>query len=242
MMSNSIYSLPIFPLLETAGAWQAFLGDEADPVISFKLGPMRQTIEADGIRHQREPDRVKEASTLRDHFFAIKDAKDALQFFQEYGPYQLAKQWDPTAPPISLSQILRRRDYYLDALLHRSIENMHRTYSGDELREGLDNIFMWQNLPLELVFRQPLQAIVRCKDVEDSLRATVFLDRLRALPWQRCIRTDCGKPFEVKGQRAKLYCSPECAHLQSVRNYNKRQHTKKMTKAAKPAGQKKGKG
>jgi hypothetical protein len=233
-MSKSIYSLPIHPILETAGAWQAFLGDEANPVISFKLGQMRQTTEPDGgIRYQRAPDRVEDAFVLRERFFAIRNAKDALQFFELYGPYQLTKQRDTTAEPIKLSQVLKRRDYYLDALLHRSIDNIHRKYSGDELWEGLDNIFLWQNLPIELVFRQPLTALVRCKDVEDALRATVFLDRLRALPWQRCVREDCGKPFPVKGQRAKLYCSPECAHLQSVRNYNKRQQSAKAAKAAK---------
>ncbi len=203
---------------------------------------MRQTIEPDGIRYQREPNRVEEAFALREQFFAIQNANDALQFFERYGPYQLTKQWDTTAQPVKLSQVLRRRDYYLDALLHRSIDNIGRKYSGDELREGLDNIYLWQNLPMELVFRQPMTALVRCKDVEDALRATVFLDRLRALPWQRCIREDCGKPFAVKGQRAKLYCSPECAHLQSVRNYNKRQHTAKIAKAAKPTTKKKGNG
>jgi hypothetical protein len=235
-MSKSIYSLPIHPVLETAGGWQAFLGHEANPVISFKLGPMQQqTIEPDGIRYQRVPDRVEEAFELREQFFAIQNAKDALQFFERYGPYQLTKQWESTAQPVKLSWILRRRDFYLDALLQRSIDHMDRTHSGDDVREGLDNFYLLQNLPMELVFRQPMTALVRCKDVEDARRATVFLDRLRALPWQRCVRQDCGKPFPVKGQRPKLYCSPECAHLQSVRNYNRR---KQATKATKPAAKK----
>jgi hypothetical protein len=232
MMSKSIYSLPIHPVLETHGAWQAFLGNEPDPVISFRLGPMRQTVEPDGIRYQREPDRVEDAFELREQFFAIQNAKDALQFFERYGPHQVTKQWDNAAQPVKLSQVLRTRNFYLHALLDRSIANRSRTYRGRELREGLENIYLWQNLPLELVFRQPMTALVRCKDVEDALRATVFLDRLRALPWQRCVREDCGKPFPVKGQRAKLYCSPECAHLQSVRNYNKRKQTAKATKSA----------
>lgn len=233
---SRIYSLPIIPFLKTAGEWEAYIGQEADPVISFLFRKRPVQILEDGRRQwEAAPDRQKEGFALREQFFAIKSAEDALRFFQEFGPYQLPQLWDATAQPIKLSQVLSRRDYYLDGLLHRSIENIARKYSGDEVGEGLDNIFLWQNLPMELVFRQPMSALVRCKDIEESLRATVFLDRLWGMPWKQCKREDCGKPFEVKTAREKLYCSTECAHLSAVRTYNK---AKQTAKAAKPVAKK----
>ena len=231
-VSNNIYSLPIIPVLQTWGEWGAYMSDEADPSFSFKLRPVQLTTRGDGGVSVKKEMRVKEAFPMRERFFAIQTAQDALAFFQEYGPFQVDKYLGTQVKPVTLAQTLRRRNFYLHALTERSIDNLARTYSGDELREGMENWYLWSPLPMELVFRQPMAALVRSKDVEDALRATVFLDRLRGLPWQRCIREDCGRPFEVKGARARLYCSPECAHLQSVRNYNKR---KLAAKAAKPA-------
>jgi hypothetical protein len=223
---SKIFALPIRPLLETAGEWEAFIGDETDPVISFKLSlRRREIVMPDKVRYEREPALIKDAFLLREHFFEVRNAEDALKFFQEYGPFQLAKQWDGTAKPIKLSQAIGRRDFYLDALI-----NSPRTFRDDEVGAAIDDLYLWQNLPLELPFRQPMHAVVRCKDVEDALRASVFLDRLRAMPWRRCMREDCGKPFELPRRRAKIYCSPECSHLQSVRFYNKRQQSAKPTK------------
>src|ERR1035437_5246320 len=34
-ISKDIYSLPIFPVLETRDEWEAYIGEEADPVITF---------------------------------------------------------------------------------------------------------------------------------------------------------------------------------------------------------------
>jgi hypothetical protein len=232
MSKENIYTLPIIPVLQTSGEWRAYMDQEPDPAFTFNFERRPLAMGSDGKKNwTAEPERIKEPFAMRERFFAIRDKEDALRFFQEYGPLQLAKAWDVVAPPVKLSVVLDRRDFYLEALLNRSVDNFRRKYEGDELTEGMENIYLWQNLPMELVFHQPLQALVRCKDVEDALRATVFLSRLRSLPWQRCLRDDCGKPFEVASRRPKLYCTPECAHLQSVRNYNKRQQQGKSSES-----------
>jgi hypothetical protein len=215
------YSMPITPFLDSQFEWETTMGRENDPVFSFTLPPVH--------RRRIDQGRFKEPFAMREQFFAIKDAEEVLSFFREFGPYKLVTV--STAESMTLSSVLRKRDFYEDALL-RPLE-CGRVYSGDSIREGLEDMYLWQNLPMELTFRQPMQAQVRCKDIEEALRATVFLDRLRALPWQRCMRSDCGKPFEATSKRAKMYCSPACAHLQSVRSYNERQRqptTKKKTK------------
>jgi hypothetical protein len=138
--------------------------------------------------------------------------------------------------PIRFSEVMRRCDFYKNALLERSVENLGRTYKGDDVAEGVENFYLWQPLPMELVFKDPPAARIVCKDIEDSLRASVLLDRLDGFVWRRCRREDCGELFELKSKRAKLYCSTECAHLQSVRDYNERK--KSAQKPAKPAAKK----
>lgn len=234
--SKNNYSLPIYPLLETRDEWRAFLIREDDPVISFELAAWVKIEEPDGTRYQGSPSRVKDAFDLRQSFFEIRTAEDAIAFFQEFGPYQLKNHLGNVTQSVKLSQILSRAEFFRNALFQRSTEKIGGHFSGSSLQEGLENIYLWQNLPIELAFRQPMSAVVRCKDVEDALRATVFLDRLRGMPWKQCARVDCGKPFEVKGKRVKLYCSDRCSHLQAVRDYNRRQLG---AKASKPARMKK---
>lgn len=188
-MSKDVYTIPIHPALETMSAWEARMNEEPDPVISFVIRNNPAEMDENGeVRWQSFPIRMAEAFKLRDEFFAIKTPDDALSFFQSYGPYQVGKPLDLVSKPIRFSQILQRRDFYSHALFERSIDNIRKNYSGDDFAEGLANTYLWQNLSIELLFLQPMNAIVRCKDVEDALRATVFLDRLRGMPWKRCAR------------------------------------------------------
>ncbi len=240
-MSKIIYAISIDPILETRGEWDARLSEESDPEISFVFHPNQpQANEDGGTTWAASPFRHEEGFELRESFFAIRTAEDALNFYRRYGPHQVMKPLDTVAKPLRFSAVVRIRKFYMHALFERSIDNMRRKYSGEGLHEGTENIYLWQNLYTELLFRQPAAAVVRCKDVEDALRATVFLDRLRGMPWKLCAREDCGKPFEQSSKRTKLYCSTDCAHLQSVRDYNERKR-KVTAKTTKPS-LKKGKG
>ena len=66
------------------------------------------------------------------------------------------------------------------------------------------------------------EAVVHCHDVFDALRASIFLARLSSSKWKRCARPDCNQLFESQSKRERLYCTPECGHLQAVRDYNAR--------------------
>ncbi len=66
------------------------------------------------------------------------------------------------------------------------------------------------------------EAVVHCHDVFEALRASIFLARLSNSRWKRCARPDCNQLFESQSKRERLYCTPECGHLQAVREYNAR--------------------
>jgi len=104
-----------------------------------------------------------------------------------------------------------------------------------QTRAAFEDYYLWQPLPMEMVFQQPPVVIVRCKDIQEAMRASVFLDRLDGFPWRRCAREDCGQVFKLESKRARLYCSTDCAHLKSVRSYNER----KRAEAARAAKAKK---
>jgi hypothetical protein len=122
-----------------------------------------------------------------------------------------------------LPQILKRRDFYIDALV-RPINFDAGTCGGEgSTRTALENLYLWQSLNIELLFRQPMLAVTRCKDVESALRASVFIDRVMGLPWKRCAREDCGQLFNANGRKkSAIYHDEACAHLQAVRSYNNR--------------------
>lgn len=233
-MSKRTYSVPIHSALQTRGEWQASMSAGPDPVFSFSLRPIRQWKEGDTERAKRDPLRVCDVFELRTEFFAIRTPGQALEFFQAFGPWQVEQPLSIVANAIPFSAVTRRRHFYEDALLNRSIEYMGRKYSGDDVREGLENIYLWHPLPIELLFGQPLVGRVLCKDIEDSLRASVFLDRLNGFTWRRCARADCGKLFSLSSKRERLYCDTECAHLQAVRNYNDRKRIAKLASRQKP--------
>lgn len=93
-------------------------------------------------------------------------------------------------------------------------------------------IYLCQNLPMEMMLQNPPVAIVRCKDVEECLRATFFLDKADGLPWKNCARKKCGLPFKRERNSRKLYCSEKCARLQAQHAYLDRER-KKASKAQK---------
>jgi hypothetical protein len=200
------------------------MSEHKDPEFSFRLAPMVKTQEGNTTRFTSGPQILRDVFDVREKVFAIRRPEDALELFNEFGPWQLAKPFDVEGINIRFSAVLTRRNFFEDALLRRSVENIHRTYSerSGDLEEGLENIYLWYPLPMELQFTDPVSAVARCKDIEDSLRASVFLDRLDGFVWRRCQREDCGKLFKRTSKREKLYCGSDCAHLQSVRDYNNR--------------------
>jgi hypothetical protein len=64
------------------------------------------------------------------------------------------------------------------------------------------------------------------------LRAAVFLDRVEAGVWQRCLRMGCTFVFMKKAAstRKRLYCSYDCAHLDAVKRSNKRNRADKESR------------
>jgi hypothetical protein len=56
-----------------------------------------------------------------------------------------------------------------------------------------------------------------------AIRNTITIDLLKQVrPRRRCARPDCGAPFDVNNRHHRKYCTPACAHLESVRRQRRR--------------------
>jgi hypothetical protein len=212
--------VPIYSALKTRAPWRVNMSDDPDPEFSAQL--IVRTEQEGNTTHHRWDDVIEDVFEVRRRVFNIRTPKDVRQLIEDWGPWQIEKTSTVAGIPIRFSAVMRRCDFYRNALLDRSVEDLSRVYEGDEVAEGVENFYLWQALPMELVFRDPPTARAICMDIEDSLRASVFLDRLDGFTWRRCRREDCGQIFELKNKREKLYCGNKCAHLQSVRDSNER--------------------
>ncbi len=222
IMSKRFYSLPVVPYLETRGGWRVQMNEDADPLFSF-CARLPQPKEEGGAKSWSLDPTHFNVFEIREALFAVRTPADALRFFETFGPWQIKEHLGTEARDIRFSGVIRQRDFFQDALLTREIWSSSRMASVDEqTRAAVEDYYLWQPLPMEMVFQQPPVVVVRCKDIEGAVRASVFLDRLDGSPWRRCAREDCGKVFKLESKRARLYCSTDCAHLQSVRGYNER--------------------
>jgi len=227
-MPQRVFTLQIHSALYTRAPWLISMSDDADPEFSFRLGPMMTTKRGNTTQFS-SPDIVRDVFELRHRVFSVRRPEDAMELFKEFGPWQLTKELDKEGINIRFSAVLRRRDFFENALLHRSVENLDRVYNERDIGEGFENFYLWYPLPMELVFADPPVAKVRCKDIEDALRSSVFLDRLDGFVWRRCQREDCGALYKLTSKRRKVFCSSDCAHLQSVRDYHKRKRSSQLT-------------
>ena len=239
-MHSEKYTLSIVAPLKVREEWRVSMNQARDPEFSFA--------QENQAGFSSFTFRSEDAFAVRTDFLAIRSPEDALRFFGQYGPFQYqsdeasgTKKGNTARPePVKWSLILQAQKDFEDALLKPGIPTE---------KAWLYNLVFGQPLTLELPFRAVTPelsrlnwkddaAIAYCHDVVDALRASIFLSRMRGFKWKRCARQGCNQLFEQDTKHQKIYCTPECAHLQAVNNYNARQ----KKRARKPNNQKPTKG
>jgi hypothetical protein len=211
------YTLLIAADLRVREEWQVSMSPAQDPKFSFAR-------KSQVVRRHRWED----AFRVRLDFLTIQSPEDALQFFKLYGPFQykVDKTGSKNADP--------EPESVLWSVIERAVNDFEQSLIAQEVPKWLYRFTFGQPLMLELPF-QPITpeltrypdwkedaAIAHCNDVVEALRASIFLSRIRGFQWKRCARKGCGQLFEQDTKHQKIYCSPECAHLQAVNDYNAR--------------------
>ncbi|MCU1309868.1 MAG: hypothetical protein JWO20_993 [Candidatus Angelobacter sp.] len=73
-------------------------------------------------------------------------------------------------------------------------------------------------------------AFFKATDTLGAILATIYIDKLRGAKHGFCARPDCRKDFEFISKHKRKYCSPSCAHLETVRRLRERQKSRKQEK------------
>lgn len=208
-----------------------------DPVFSF-------------VRKHKSLDRrrTEDAFNVRRDFLSIRSPEDALRFFERYGPFQFL----PRGKSATKASEAVRAESWKWSRLQQARRNFEEALLADGIpitKTWLYEFMFARPLIIELAFRAIVPApsknadsritsdsddaaIAPCADVVDALRASIFISRMGGFQWSRCARKGCEQLFQQTTRRRKLYCGPECAHLQAVNDYNSRQ--KKHRKEGNP--------
>jgi hypothetical protein len=164
---------------------------------------------------------------LRQEFFDIKTADDALKFFERFGPYRI----NATIPgqvgaaeDISLTRIRRLQDVYSSQLLSDPKEWRTQLLFGYESKEVTARTFAFfemnmlrsPSFTLEMGYVKDAQGRQEpapflnliSKDVADALWASVYLEKMMGLSGRIC--EHCKKAYIVPNRHGGKYCTPEC--------------------------------
>jgi len=84
-------------------------------------------------------------------------------------------------------------------------------------------ISLTSRLPVNFLWdRTKPYAVITTQNTLPAMLSTVFIDRLRGARIKFCARPDCGKEFRVVSNHNRDYCTPYCAHLESLRRLRAR--------------------
>lgn len=230
IMSKRVFAIPVRAELVAFPFWAVSVSQKADPEFSFTVSStfrerMGQTLEMISC----------DVFELRERVFGIRTIDQALELFREFGPWQVEEADIVSGRKIRYSEVLGWIDFFEHALMKRSLLETHQGHGGsrEDLTERIFDLYLSWHLTMSLHFGDPCDGEVQCKDIQEALRTSLFLDKLDGFPWRKCQRKDCGKLFKLTSKRERLYCTTDCAHLQSVRSYNIRKANKAKTQKGK---------
>jgi hypothetical protein len=222
MMPAKSHRFKFDAFVETWGEWKiAMDGDSDSPVFSFSVHVPPIVTAAAQRSGKRKPLIRRDAFEIKDKFLKIRTSEDALDLFQWAGPWRLNDYLGNEAAKVTFSQIETQRKYYREALL------MEIGTDGS-IRSALKELDLFRELDLKMPFGAPGRVFAVCRDVEQAVRAALFLEKSDGLPWRPCAREDCLLPFKVEGDKRKRFHSPECAHIQASRDWKKRKREERV--------------
>lgn len=149
-----------------------------------------------------------ELRALTDSFLKIETCHQAQEFFERFGLWK----HDPSRLTITLkwSDLRGLQKAFRQSWLATDSSHWHK--------DVWDIAF---NLDISCDLDSPvLRAVVTC--VTDALAADLVFAALSNLPSAFCARADCGRLFQKGTKHQKKFCSPECAHVESVRSHRAR--------------------
>jgi hypothetical protein len=208
---KSIYTARVVSYLSSHGVWKTKASEEDDPLFSFSWSPGLQ------FAGQEADDSCSSAHEVTRRFLGLRRRKETLEFFQEFGPLRLSphpgSEQKCKADPVRLSSVIELGERFLSKLSDVNPPD------PEGIQKAFFDWYRTQPLQAEFQWSSPLIATVNCRDVQECLRASFFLDSQHGLPWLRCARRGCTNAFRRDHKNGRLYCSDKCARHQAQLGY-----------------------
>jgi hypothetical protein len=189
---------------------------------------------------------------LRQEFLSLKTEQEVLDFLNRYGKF--APTWTPAAPIVSDDgseqeqwEIVSGQWGFEDFMRWQAMFRCFLKLSPEKWKSAAESIWPIKTFRLmrdvlrdasKLVIRfqwgasrfewnwAPHVGVLHAEDVVTAMLATIYVDRLSGKKFGFCVRPDCRKYFEVTSKHKRKYCTPDCAHLQTVRRLRARRKRK----------------
>ncbi len=186
---------------------------------------------------------------VRQEFLGLKTEQQVLDFLNRYGKF--APTWEP-APPIILDDGSAQAQWKIvsgqwgikDFLQWQKMFRFFLKLLPANWKDAAERVWTGETFPLvrdvvrkasKFVIRFPWgesqrfewkqarhAGVIEATDVVTAILATIYVDRLSGKKFGFCARPDCRKYFEVTSKHKRKYCTPDCAHLQTVRRLRAR--------------------
>lgn len=153
----------------------------------------------------------KSAREVSEAFLSVQNPQDAADFLARYGPLGSLKYQDFHRPPGSRSTVTWREFCKVQRVIRAAWELPPAEW------DGVPDMALGFHINL-LDQRQPY-LFLATETVVQALVADLVLAALSGLKSGFCARRDCGRLFQKTTRHEKIYCSPECAHVESVRKH-----------------------
>lgn len=165
---------------------------------------------------------------VRRAFLAMSTEKQIIDFLNQTGRFA----FDSGPTGLWGFDDMREWQNIIKHLLKQHSSNWHESLPGrvaDQRKLLLLNIAT--RLPINFLWegKHP-RGVITTTTTLSAILATVFLDRLRGAKIKFCARPDCKKEFRVVSTHKRYYCTPYCAHLESLRRLRAQRKTKATTK------------
>jgi CGNR zinc finger len=148
--------------------------------------------------------------SVTESFLRIETCAQAQEFFERFGPLNLDESWVPKTA--KWSELL-----HLQQLFETSWVTSYRDWPGD-IKDLVFNF----HLGFDAGNLEDIQLISVTDSVTRALVADLIFTTLSNSPSAFCVRPDCRKLFQKNTHHQRKYCSPECAHVESVRQFRAR--------------------
>lgn len=217
-----------------------FIGTAADiPLVEWRKGIM---LPADPL-----VPRSFDGYAVREHFMSLRTPQDCLAFLNQYGRFSPLRNVDEQVgwtfdTLMKFQEVFgafaklppdRWNEYANSLLLPQKNEASIRAVLGalNWSRSSIE--FRANQTKLPTLRGAKYAGVIETNDVISSILTTLQIDHVRGAKFGACASKGCPRFYEITSQHKRKYCSPECAHLETVRRLRKRQKVglKRSTKS-----------